>query len=491
VQAYARSLTGLLETKATDAGTWEYGYDLTDQVTNAVLSASGSDGAWGYSYDAMGNRKTFSELSASSGTSALSVYSANRLNQYTVITNFAGFAPWRETSLAYDLNGNMTWDGTNAYFWDLQNQLVLVSNAEVQVSNAYDAMGRRVRKEIKRRDAETQSWEVESTRHFYYDGWNLVRETIHSTLPSFQSSTNLYTWGNDLSGTLQGAGGVGGLLAVLSSGSQPYSLTAYYPLFDHNGNVERYVTRNGVVVATFQYDAFGNTVAQSGTMSGAFAYRFSTKYFDVETGLYYYGYRYYCQWTGRWMSVDPTGESGGLNVNSFVRNDGVNGYDFLGLQVYPSSGQTFNSPDQAAKATGEFWLPDTKMNTWEHCGSVCEHCVLGKMEFYTTHVKGNTEQCSPHAAPCNANDKTVGYWHTHSYAKPGLRWQEDETGRRWIDDAYSDDLSLEDRIYAYYWPNPGRGNTVPLYLTTPRLTGRFTSDNNPSDFAAGVWVRLP
>ena len=39
VQAYARSLTGLLETKATDAGTWEYGYDLTDQVTNAVLSA--------------------------------------------------------------------------------------------------------------------------------------------------------------------------------------------------------------------------------------------------------------------------------------------------------------------------------------------------------------------------------------------------------------------------------------------------------------------
>ena len=121
-QAYGRSLTGRLETKTTDAGTWKYGYDLIDQVTNAVLSASASaDGAWGYSCDSMGNRKTFSELSASSGTSALSVYSANRLNQYTVITNFAGFAPWRETSLAYDLNGNMTWDGTNAYFWDVQN----------------------------------------------------------------------------------------------------------------------------------------------------------------------------------------------------------------------------------------------------------------------------------------------------------------------------------------------------------------------------------
>ena len=115
----------------------------------------------------------------------------------------------------------MTWDGTNAYFWDLQNQLVLVSNAQFQVSNAYDAMGRRVRKAVQRRDAETQSWEVEKTCHFYYDGWNLVAE-IGSQ--SSEVSTNRYTWGNDLSGSLQGvplrqgyggqAGGVGGLLAV-------------------------------------------------------------------------------------------------------------------------------------------------------------------------------------------------------------------------------------------------------------------------------------
>jgi RHS repeat-associated protein len=323
-QAYGRSPTGRLETKTTDAGVWKYGYDLTDQVTNAVLSASASaDGAWGYSYDAMGNRKTVSESSASSGTSALSTYAANRLNQYTVITNFAGFAPWRETSLAYDLNGNMTWDGTNAYFWDLQNQLVLVSNAACQVSNAYDAMGRRVKKIVSRRDAETQSWNVECTRHFFYDGWNLVAE-IGSR--SSEVSTNRYVWGNDLSGSLQGAGGVGGLLAFLSSSPnslQPNSLTASYPLYDHNGNVERYVARSGATVAAFQYDAFGNTVAMSGPMANAFAYRFSTKYWDEETGLYYYGYRFYRPEIGRWVSRDNIQERSGENIYVFVDNNSI------------------------------------------------------------------------------------------------------------------------------------------------------------------------
>jgi len=174
-QAYGRSLTGRLETKTTDAGVWKYGYDLTDQVTNAVLAASASaDGAWGYAYDAMGNRR---QSTIGNGQSAdVTAYAANNLNQYSAITNSAFSAPPREIRPTYDLNGNMTWDGTNACFWDHQNQLILVSNAQYQVVNAYDAMGRRVRKTVSRRDAETQSWNVECTRHFFYDGWNLVAE---------------------------------------------------------------------------------------------------------------------------------------------------------------------------------------------------------------------------------------------------------------------------------------------------------------------------
>ena len=60
-------------------------------------------------------------------------------------------------------------------------------------------------------------------------------------------------------------------------------------------------------------------------------FSFSTKYEDVETGLLYYGYRYYDPVTGRWPSRDPIEERGGINLYSFGPNSSVNGYDYLGM----------------------------------------------------------------------------------------------------------------------------------------------------------------
>ena len=99
--------------------------------------------------------------------------------------------------------------------------------------------------------------------------------------------TNQYFWDLDLSGTMQGAGGVGGLVAVSLDGA------LYFPLSDSNGNITEYVDTNGVIVAQYHYDAFGKIIAESSAMSGAFSYKCSTKYFDSEIGLYYYGYRLY------------------------------------------------------------------------------------------------------------------------------------------------------------------------------------------------------
>ena len=57
----------------------------------------------------------------------------------------------------------------------------------------------------------------------------------------------------DVSGTLQGAGGVGGLLAVSDSTG------SYFPTFDGNGNVGEYLDSTGTSVAHYEYDPFGNT----------------------------------------------------------------------------------------------------------------------------------------------------------------------------------------------------------------------------------------
>ena len=155
---------------------------------------------------------------------------------------------------------------------------------------------------------------------------------IAYNIPPFHSSTNYYTWGNDLSGSLQGAGGIGGLLAVTTVSSETSSLSplTYYPLFDANGNVTEYVTTNGTVAARYAYDAFGDTVASTGPLAGAFTHRFSTKPFDAETGLVTYQLRPYEPGLGRWITRDPIEEQGGVGLYGFVGNDSVNRWDLLG-----------------------------------------------------------------------------------------------------------------------------------------------------------------
>ncbi|MGI5869484.1 MAG: RHS repeat-associated core domain-containing protein, partial [Kiritimatiellia bacterium] len=62
------------------------------------------------------------------------------------------------------------------------------------------------------------------------------------------------------------------------------------------------------------------------------AHRFSTKYHDAETGLYYYGYRFYDPTMHRWLNRDPIEEKGGVNLYAFCRNDGLNLFDVMGLE---------------------------------------------------------------------------------------------------------------------------------------------------------------
>ena len=161
------------------------------------------------------------------------------------------------------------------------------------------------------------------TNKFVYDGWLLVREQSAS---GGNATSNHYVWGLDLSQSMQGAGGIGGLLATVIVGEP------YFSAFDANGNVTEYTDTNGTVVAHYEYDPFGHISAQSGAMTADFAYRFSTKYTDDETGLMYYGYRFYSPNLARFLNRDPIGENGGIHLYRFVRNNPINAWDSLGLR---------------------------------------------------------------------------------------------------------------------------------------------------------------
>ena len=233
----------------------------------------------------------------------------------------------------YDADGNMTSDGSSHYFWNGENRLVCASNAEVVVTYAYDHRGRMVRKEISHRGTEARRIE------YLWDDWNIIREMQWPVTSDQWSVGTLatghcplvtdYVWGLDLDGTMQGAGGVGGLLAVVRSNSNSNS-SLYFPTYDANGNVSEYVSTNGEIVAHYDYSPFGEPLVASGPLAATFTHQFSTKPYCAVTGFSEYQMRKCRPEIGRWMSRDPLAENAAWNIYSFVNNSSVTFFDFLG-----------------------------------------------------------------------------------------------------------------------------------------------------------------
>jgi RHS repeat-associated protein len=238
--------------------------------------------------------------------------------------------PQTPESYSYDADGNMLSDGWWIYTWDCENRLISMTalasvpaESKRKLEFAYDYMGRRINKKVYNWNSGASAYQLQSTVKFIYDGWNLIAE-----LDGNNALIRSYVWGQDVSGSMQGAGGIGGLLIVGDiSGS-------YQVGYDGNGNVVGLVKAGvGTFQATYEYDPFGSTLRASGENAGSNPFRFSTKYIDSESGLLYYGYRYYNSQTGRWISRDPIGEAGGINLSAFTGNNTVNFIDKLGLYV--------------------------------------------------------------------------------------------------------------------------------------------------------------
>jgi RHS repeat-associated protein len=288
-----------------------WGYDPLGQVTKADSSVSGFDRA--YEFDAIGNRKrTADTLTLPSANN----YTANALNQYTAVGTILPTYDDDGNATAYPVPTRLT--ANSILTWDAENRLKSATVNGVTTTYLYDAGSRRI--------AQTAPGPVlgTTTTVYVYDAWNPIAEYTNNLLKK------AYTWGSDLSGSMQGAGGVGGLLAASERGVFG-NMSHYHPTFDGNGNVSEYLTSTGATVAHYEYDPFGRSTASTGTMATSFAHRFSTKPVDGPTGLYYYGYRFYDPSSGRWPSRDPIEENGGINLFGFIENEGTNYIDRFGL----------------------------------------------------------------------------------------------------------------------------------------------------------------
>ena len=348
-----------------DGSYWVYGYDSLGQVTNGCKYFADGTPVVGqqfdYAFDTIGNRtQTQTGGDANGANLRVANYYANNLNQLTnryvppyvditgasILTNavtvngqtayrkeeyFRQELPVNNTNSAlwtniivaggqsvtgnvfvaqepekfkYDADGNLTNDGRWVYVWDAENRLVQMTvntnvGPQYQLNFAYDAKGRRIQKVV------TTNGVAYSTNNFVYDGWNLA-----ATLNPQSSILASFTWGSDLSGSQQGAGGVGGLLWSQFYTNSLLQAASFYA-YDGNGNVAALISvADGTLAANYEYGPFGEVIRATGPMSKLNPFRYSTKYQDDETDFLYYGYRYYNPSTGRWLSRDPLGEPG-------------------------------------------------------------------------------------------------------------------------------------------------------------------------------------
>jgi len=224
-------------------------------------------------------------------------YSYDDANQLTAVDS---------VTYTYDFNGNMTCDGSRNFEYDSDNRLVRVTNVSdgsLVASFEYDGFGRR-----------TSKTTPAGTTKYYYDG------DSNRVFYEMDGGGNLlvqYTYGHD-----------GQLLWMVRGGQ------TYYYHYNGHGDVVALTDSIGIVVAEYDFDAWGNPVATGLEGTVVNPYRYAGYRWDAETGMYYLNARYYLPSVGRFITRDSfhgfEDEPQSVNLYVYTKNNPVNIIDPTG-----------------------------------------------------------------------------------------------------------------------------------------------------------------
>jgi len=276
-----------------NALTLSQGYDNQYRISSIVV---GSILNLTYGYDPNGNINSILDTVNPPGGQAFEVPGTYTYQQGTnKLTHIAGAPP---IDYGYDANGNITSETGWTYIYDLSNQLIRVLAGSNQVGEyTFNGAGQRVKKV-------TQT----ETRIFHYD---LLGHIIAETNQTGQMLAE-YIYLRDQ------------LLTMIKSGE-----VAYYFHNDHLGTPQVLTDGNGSVAWKAAYTPFGEAVISIATVENPF--RFPGQYYDLETGLHYNYYRTHNPEIGRYLTPDPIGLWGGINLWPYVANNPLRWIDPWGL----------------------------------------------------------------------------------------------------------------------------------------------------------------
>jgi RHS repeat-associated protein len=323
-----------------------YGYDSVNRLLTMTTQTPGGAtiSQYGYTYNAPQDLRD-----GETSTDAVPSYAPGEVDYtHNNVNELVKLSDPGVKSLAYDADGNLVQGYTpgGQQFtanYDSHNHLTGLSYGSNLVDYSY--LGNILIKKTVN-GVETD---------YVYDGLCLIQE--RNTNPN-NNLVNEYTYGLGL------PGGIGGLLRLNYQVNQGGG-SAYSYLHDGKGNVTALLDAAGTVQASYQYDPFGKPMGSSGSINQPM--RFSTKPYDDQTGLSYYGYRFYNPALGRWLTRDPIGEDGGINLYEFTKNDPVNRMDPDGLQadvIRGVSGAGPAGPLVGATIWGGYMLWENVLKPW-------------------------------------------------------------------------------------------------------------------------------
>jgi len=283
---YTHDNVGNILNKNTEFGNYIYNYDdlyrLSD-VDNPIFADEA------YTYDAVGNRLTSVEVPGD--------WTYNENNE---------LMSYDSVSLGYDENGNMIQGpGTSSDFtfiYDIENRLVRVENASANIiaEYYYDPLGRRLWKDV----AGTRT-------NFLYADEGLIDEYDASGV-----EIKTYGYKADSMWTTDP------VFMKLGTGY-------FYYQNDHLGTPQMLTDQSGAIVWSADYESFGEASISIAAKKNNL--RFPGQYYDEETGLHYNWNRYYSPEAGRYLTPDPIGLYGEMNLYAYTNQNPVNLTDPLGL----------------------------------------------------------------------------------------------------------------------------------------------------------------
>ena len=268
--------TALFDRRCVFINDEQYGCNIRDELISANEVS--------YAYEDIGNRTT-----AEGKT-----YTANNLNQYTAIDDFAPQydADGIHAPTSMSEVGNQTLIKTETGIWSVvynaENRPIRWTQGDTVITMAFDRMGRRVEMRTVKEGVET-------------DNYLCIQQLRTPSNTLYQS----YVWDPTEP------------IATRPLIFQPVSGEVAYYFHDGNKNVSDLVDAQGSVVH-YAYTPFGShmTSVPSGN-----PFRFSSEIYDVTLDVYYYNFRHYVSETNHWLSRDPLMEEGGNNLFLFSRNN--------------------------------------------------------------------------------------------------------------------------------------------------------------------------